>query len=67
MDLDDVVSTSIWYEMIRVQTYNTPAYVDYVSCSTMQMTSQSPTDAEALLAWEEGGLFRRKRSSVTRE
>lgn len=69
VNIEDIVDQK-WYELIRVQTLNSPAYVDHVSCSTLQVNTSSLTDAEAHLDWEqriEGHIFRREKKQLTRK
>jgi hypothetical protein len=66
VDVPDVISRPYWYELIRVQTSNSPAYVEQIACSTMRLNATSPNDAEVLLMWEEGSSYHRKSKNVTR-
>jgi len=58
------VNGSLWYELRRVQTHNSPVYVSEVACSTMHVTMSSPLDAEMQLSWDEEFLYRRRHRTV---
>jgi hypothetical protein len=59
------INDKVWYELHRVQTYNSPAYVADVSCATMKLTLAPSSTLEAVihLSWEEGVIFSRQRKS----
>lgn len=62
------VNGSVWYELSRVQTRNSPAYNYEVSCSSMQLNLETPLLATMELSWEEGWLvFRRRKMNKTIE
>jgi hypothetical protein len=60
------VTNRTWYEVLRVQTYNSPAYADRVSCSTLLLIAtetEAVEEATVHLEWRErkrGTFFERE-------
>lgn len=74
VELEDLTNRT-WYELVRVQTHNSPAYGERISCSTLELSNSSSgdnvndTEAEAFLEWRQlmpGTIYERETKNVTR-